>query len=63
MCASLHLDVVPDEAVFERGSLRVLDGEVPTAEDLVAHVHTVMLPEHPGVLVADRHSTGGSVQI
>ncbi len=53
MCASVHLEVVSDEAVFEDSSSRVLDGEVPTTKDLVAHIHTVTLPQHPGVLVAN----------
>lgn len=54
MSASTHLEIVSDEAVFESSSSRVLDGEVPTTEDFIAHVHTVTLPEHPGVLVANR---------
>lgn len=53
MCASVHLEIVSGEALFESSSSRVLDGEVPTAKDLVAHIHTVTLPQHPGVLVAN----------
>lgn len=56
ICVHPHLEIVSDEAVFESSSSRVLDGEVPTTKDLVAHVHTVTLPEHPGVLVANRCS-------
>ena len=53
---STHLEIVSDEAAFESSGSRVLDGEVPTTEDLIAHVHTVTLPEHPGVLVANCRS-------
>lgn len=52
----MHLEIIPDEAVFENGCIRVLDGEVPATEDLIAHIHVVTLPEHPGVLVPNRCS-------
>lgn len=54
--ASIHLEIVSDEALFKSGRTRVLDGEVPTTKDLIAHIHTATLPEHPGVLVADYRS-------
>lgn len=49
----LYLKIVPDAALLERSRVRILDGEVPTTEDLVAHIHTVTFPEHPGVFVAN----------
>lgn len=48
-----NLEVVSDAALLERSRNRILDGEVPTAEDLVAHIHTVAFLEHPGVFVAN----------
>lgn len=54
--ASIHLEIVSDEALFKSGRTRVLDGEVPTTKDLKAHIHTATLPEHPRVLVADYRS-------
>lgn len=51
-CALIYLEVISDEALFEGGRVRVLDGEVPATEDLIGHIHTVTLPEHPGMLVA-----------
>lgn len=58
-----HLEVVPDEAVFEKRCPRVLDGEVPATEHLVAHVGAVTLPEHPGVFVPNSGSAReGSVR-
>lgn len=53
MCAPTYLEIVSDEGLFERCRSRVLDGEVPTTKDLIAHIHTVTLHEHPGVLVAN----------
>lgn len=53
MCASIHLEIVSDEALFESSRSRVLDGEVPTTKELIAHIHAVTFPEHPGVLVAN----------
>lgn len=47
----MHLKIIPDEAVFENRCVGVLDGEVPATEDLIAHIRTVTLTEHPGVLV------------
>lgn len=49
----LYLKIIPDAALLERGRVRILDGEVPTTEDLVAHIHAVTFPEHPGVFVAN----------
>lgn len=53
---SIHLEVICDEAMFEKSSCGVLDGEVPATEDLEAHIHAVALPKHPGVLVANGSS-------
>lgn len=53
-----HLEVVSDEAVFESRCRRVLDGEVPATENLIAHIHTVTFPQHPCVLVANCRSIG-----
>lgn len=53
MCGSIHLQIIPDDALFESSRSRVLDGEVPTTKDLIAHIDAVMLPEHPSVLVAN----------
>lgn len=53
MRASIHLEVISDGALFESSCSKVLDGEVPTTKDLIAHIHTVTPPEHPGVLVAN----------
>ena len=58
ICLSTHLEIVSYEAAFESGSCRVLDREIPSTKYLVAHVHTVTLPEHPGVLVANRCPIG-----
>lgn len=55
-CASIHLEIIPDEAMFESSRKRVLDIEVPTTKDLIAHIHTVALPQHPGVLIANCRS-------
>lgn len=55
---AVHLKVVPDKAVFENRCVRVLDGEVPATEDLIAHVHTETLAQHPGVLVPNCCSIG-----
>lgn len=69
LCASIHLEIVSDEAVFESSRSRILDGEVPTTEDLIAHIRAVTLSEHPGVLVANYRSTrevyrrGGLIQV
>lgn len=52
-CAAVHLEIISDEAAFESSRSTVLDGEVPTTKDLVADIHTVSLPEDPGVLVAN----------
>lgn len=49
---SIYLEIVSDAALLETSRIRILDGEVPTTEDLVAHIHTVMFPQHPGVFVA-----------
>lgn len=56
----VYLEIVPDAALLESSRVRILDGEVPTTKDLVAHIHTVTFPEHPGVFVAnDRPVTQG----
>lgn len=55
----MHLEIISDEAVFENSCTRVLDGEVPTTEDLIAYIGIVTLPEHPGVLVPNRCSIRG----
>lgn len=57
----MYLEVVPDAALFEGSRIGILDGEIPTAEDLVAHVHAVAIPQHPGVLVAHHGPGGGKV--
>lgn len=58
MCATLYPEIISDEAFFDISRSRILDCEVPAAKDLVAHVHTVTFPEHPGVLVAHDSSVG-----
>lgn len=58
-CVDIHLEVIPDEAVLERRSCGVLDGEVPAAEDLKAHVCAVAFPQHPCVLIANSCSGKG----
>lgn len=59
LCESAHLQILTDEALFERSRIRVLDGEVPTTKDLKAHVYAVAIPKHPGVLVADYRPVRG----
>lgn len=49
----IYLEIVSDAALLERSRIGILDGEVPTTKDLVAHIHTVTFPEHPGVFVAN----------
>lgn len=58
MCVTFYLEIISDEAFFDSSRSRILDCEVPAAKDLVAHVHTVTFPEHPGVLVAHDSSVG-----